>query len=53
MRLYANVLADPPDPIALQAAEYARRQETDTVVVFGGASSMDLAKLISVFAAGD
>lgn len=51
--MYADVLADPPEHIVLQAVAYARRHETDIVIGFGGGSSMDVAKLIAILAAGD
>jgi alcohol dehydrogenase class IV len=53
VQLYADVLADPPEHIVLQAADYARSHKTDIVIGFGGGSSMDVAKLISILAGGD
>jgi alcohol dehydrogenase len=53
VQLYADVLADPPEHIVLQAAAYARSHKTDIVIGFGGGSSMDVAKLISILAASD
>jgi alcohol dehydrogenase class IV len=53
VQLYADVLADPPEHIVLQAADYARSHQTDIVIGFGGGSSMDVAKLISILAGGD
>ena len=53
VQLYADVLADPPEHIVLQAADNARSNGTDIVIGFGGGSSMDVAKLISILAAGD
>nr|WP_314623712.1 iron-containing alcohol dehydrogenase [uncultured Noviherbaspirillum sp.] len=53
VQLYADVLADPPEHIVLQAADQARSHQTDIVIGFGGGSSMDVAKLISILAAGD
>lgn len=53
VQVYADVLADPPEHIVLQAADNARSHKTDIVIGFGGGSSMDVAKLISILAAGD
>jgi alcohol dehydrogenase class IV len=53
VHLYADVLADPPEHIVLQAADYARSHQTDIVIGFGGGSSMDVAKLISILAASE
>ena len=53
VQLYADVLADPPEHIVLQAAAYASSHKTDIVIGFGGGSSMDVAKLISILASGD
>lgn len=50
VELFTDVLADPPEHIVLQSAEYARRIGSDIVVGLGGGSSMDVAKLISVLA---
>ena len=50
--VYAGVVADPPDSVVRHAAEYARAQEIDLVVGIGGGSSMDVAKLVAVLAAG-
>ena len=53
VQMYADVLADPPEHIVLQAADNARSHGTDIVIGFGGGSSMDVAKLIAILAAGD
>ena len=53
VQMYADVLADPPEHIVLQAADSARQHGTDIVIGFGGGSSMDVAKLISVLAGSD
>jgi alcohol dehydrogenase len=50
---YSDVLADPPEHIVLQAADSARQYGADIVIGFGGGSSMDVAKLISILAGGD
>ena len=48
VQLYADVLADSPESIVLQAEDDVRRHETDIVIGFGGGSSIDVPKLISV-----
>ena len=53
VQVYSDVLADPPEPIVLQAADKAREYGIDIVIGFGGGSSMDVAKLISILAATD
>ena len=53
VRIYSDVLADPPEAIVLQAAQDAREHDIDLVIGFGGGSSMDVAKLIAVLAASD
>lgn len=50
---YSDVLADPPEHIVLQAADNARQYGADIVIGFGGGSSMDVAKLISILAGSD
>ena len=46
--VYADVVADPPEAIVLQAAAAAHRDKIDLVIGLGGGSSMDVAKLIAV-----
>jgi alcohol dehydrogenase class IV len=53
VEVYSDVLADPPEHIVLHAADNARVHGTDIVIGFGGGSSMDVAKLISILAATD
>jgi alcohol dehydrogenase class IV len=53
VRIYSEVLADPPEAIVLQAAKDAREHNIDLVIGFGGGSSMDVAKLIAVLSASD
>ena len=48
--IYADVQADPPEQVMLDAAEFAKQQQIDTVVGFGGGSSMDVAKIIALLA---
>ncbi len=53
VRIYSDVLADPPESIVLQAAADARDHNIDLVIGLGGGSSMDVAKLIAVLSASD
>lgn len=53
VKIFADVVADPPEAVVLSAVEAARTHETDLVVGLGGGSSMDVAKLIAVLAGGD
>ena len=53
VQTYSDVQADPPEHIVLQAADYARQVGADIVIGFGGGSSMDVAKLISILAGSD
>lgn len=50
--IYADVIADPPESLVLKAVNFAREASSDIVIGFGGGSSMDVAKLIAVLAAG-
>lgn len=45
---YADVVADPPEQVVLDAVACAREHEADLVIGFGGGSSMDVAKLVAV-----
>ena len=51
--LWSEVVADPPEAVVLKAAADARAAGVDLVVGLGGGSSMDVAKLIAVLAAGE
>ena len=51
--VWSDVVADPPEAVILRAAADARTGEIDLVIGLGGGSSMDVAKLIAVLAAGD
>jgi len=48
--IYSDVAADPPEPVVLAAAEFARRHDAELVIGLGGGSSMDVAKLAAVLA---
>jgi len=48
-----DVVADPPEPVVLAAAQRARDCGAEIVLGLGGGSSMDVAKLIAVLAASD
>ena len=50
--VYADVVADPPQTVVLQAVEFARSRDVDIIIGLGGGSSMDVAKLIAVLAQG-
>ncbi len=50
--LWSDVVADPPEAVVLKAAADARTATVDLVIGLGGGSSMDVAKLIAVLAAG-
>ncbi|WP_347452778.1 iron-containing alcohol dehydrogenase [Acinetobacter thermotolerans] len=46
--IYADVQADPPEHIVADAVAFARQEQIDVVIGFGGGSSLDVAKLIAV-----
>ncbi|BAN48701.1 iron-containing alcohol dehydrogenase [Metapseudomonas resinovorans] len=48
--LFADVQADPPEPVILAAVEAARDSSADCVIGFGGGSSLDAAKLTALLA---
>ena len=50
--VWSDVVADPSEAVVLAAASNARETEVDLVIGLGGGSSMDVAKLIAVLAAG-
>ncbi|GGX83388.1 iron-containing alcohol dehydrogenase [Massilia dura] len=50
VKIYSDVIADPPEYVVLAATNIARRHDTDIVIGLGGGSSMDVAKLIAVLA---
>lgn len=48
--IYAEVQADPAERIILDAVDFAKNQNVDSVIGFGGGSSMDVAKVIAILA---
>ena len=50
VRVFDQVIADPPEVIVLNAVERAREMGAELVIGFGGGSSMDVAKLVALFA---
>ncbi|MDW7571227.1 iron-containing alcohol dehydrogenase, partial [Klebsiella pneumoniae] len=48
--IYINEQADPPEQVVLDAANYAKQQNVDVIVGFGGGSSLDVAKVIALLA---
>lgn len=51
--IYADVQADPPEQVVLDAANYAKQQNVDAIIGFGGGSSLDVAKVIALLAHPD
>jgi alcohol dehydrogenase class IV len=51
--VFSGVVADPPEHIVMDAVEFARANDTDLVIGFGGGSSMDVAKLVAVLAGNE
>jgi alcohol dehydrogenase class IV len=50
VHVYADVVADPPEAVVLQAIAFAMAHDIDLVIGLGGGSSMDVAKLVAVLA---
>ncbi|WP_174492513.1 iron-containing alcohol dehydrogenase [Acinetobacter sp. Marseille-Q1623] len=48
--IYSEVQADPAEDIILDAVSYAKLEQVDVVIGFGGGSSMDVAKVIAILA---
>lgn len=48
VRVFDQVLADPPEAVVLAAVAQAREQQAELVIGFGGGSSMDVAKLVAL-----
>jgi alcohol dehydrogenase len=53
VKIYSDVVADPPEQVVLAAVTAAREHEADVVIGLGGGSSMDVAKLIAVLAGSE
>ena len=51
--LYADVVADPPESVVVDAVTKAQALNCDGVIGFGGGSSMDVAKLLAVLIKGE
>jgi len=51
--VFSGVVADPPEHIVMDAVEFARANDIDLVIGFGGGSSMDVAKLVAVLAGNE
>ncbi len=51
--VYADVVADPPEAVVLDAIERARAHQCDGVIGFGGGSAMDTAKLVALLVSGE
>jgi alcohol dehydrogenase class IV len=50
--IYADVVADPPEAVVMDAVAKARDFKCDSVIGFGGGSSMDVAKLLAILTNG-
>ncbi|WP_228896825.1 iron-containing alcohol dehydrogenase [Pseudoduganella aquatica] len=53
VKIYSDVVADPPEAVVLAAVAAARGHASDVVIGLGGGSSMDVAKLIAVLAGSE
>ena len=51
--VYADVVADPPESVVMDAVAKAQVFKCDAVIGFGGGSSMDVAKLLAVLINGE
>jgi alcohol dehydrogenase class IV len=51
--VFSKVVADPPEQVVIDAVEFARANDTQLVIGFGGGSSMDVAKLVAVLAGNE
>ena len=47
---FDQVVADPPEAIVIEAADYAKQAKVDGVIGLGGGSSLDTAKLVALLA---
>lgn len=48
--IYSDVIADPHEQLILNAVEFAKEQQVDTIIGFGGGSPMDVAKVVALLA---
>ena len=53
VKIYSDVIADPPEAVVLDAVKTAQEFDCDGVIGFGGGSSMDVAKLLAVLIKGE
>ncbi|MBT5105686.1 MAG: iron-containing alcohol dehydrogenase [Porticoccaceae bacterium] len=53
LSIYSDVIADPPESVVMDAVSSAQAFGCDGVIGFGGGSSMDVAKLLSVLIKGE
>lgn len=53
VELFADVVADPPEAMVLDAAERGREFGAQAVIGFGGGSPMDTAKIVALLLGGD
>jgi len=53
LAVFADVVADPPEAVVLDALAQARAHQCDGVIGFGGGSPMDTAKLVALLSAGE
>ena len=52
VELFTDVVADPPEDVVMKAVESAQKSDAECVIGLGGGSSMDVAKLVALLAAG-
>lgn len=53
VNVFSDVVADPPVQVIYDAVSFAKKFNVDCVIGFGGGSSMDVAKLVSLVANTD
>ena len=53
LHIYSDVVADPPEAVVMDAVRVAQEFGCDGVIGFGGGSSMDVAKLLTVLIKGE
>lgn len=52
VKIFSDVVADPPIPVIENAVKVAQKECADFIVGFGGGSSMDVAKLVALLSLG-